>query len=55
MRILLDTCTFLWIHEGSAQVSPRARELFTSPESDVFLSSVSVWEIAVKQLLREAA
>ena len=51
MRLLLDTCTFLWIAAGSAQLSRRAAELFGDPANDVFLSAVSAWEIAVKHAL----
>ena len=51
MKILLDTCTFIWIVEGSAQLSPVAIKLFQNPEHDVFLSSISVWEILVKHRL----
>lgn len=48
MRILLDTCTFLWFQADSPQLSPSARALILDPANDVFLSSVSVWEIARK-------
>ena len=49
MRVLLDTCSFLWIAVDAPELSNRAREVFRNPENDVFLSSVSTWEIAVKQ------
>lgn len=48
MRLLLDTCTFLWITAESPQLSFEALDLFTEPENEVYLSSVSTWEIAVK-------
>lgn len=48
MRLLLDTCTFLWIAEGAPVLSATARELFRDPANPVFLSSVSAWEISVK-------
>ncbi len=48
MRLLLDTCTFLWIVEGSARLSARARELFEDPGNEVSLSAVSAWEVALK-------
>ncbi|MGH7318206.1 MAG: hypothetical protein ACRELA_01040 [Candidatus Rokuibacteriota bacterium] len=40
MRVLLDTCTFLWIVGGMSDLSPRARELFVDPDNDVYLSAV---------------
>jgi PIN domain nuclease of toxin-antitoxin system len=51
MRILLDTCTFLWIITGAPELSTRARELFSNPENDVYLSAVSTWEISIKHAL----
>lgn len=51
MRLLLDTCTFLWIASGSTQLSRRAAQLFADPANEVFLSAVSAWEIALKYSL----
>lgn len=48
MKILLDTCTFLWIIAGSKELSSRAREVFVDPDVDVYLSAASCWEISVK-------
>jgi PIN domain nuclease of toxin-antitoxin system len=51
VRLLLDTCTFLWIVGGSTELSGRAREVFADPANEVFLSAASAWEIAVKHRL----
>ena len=48
MKLLLDTCTFLWVVTDDEALSSLSRELFSDPTNDVFLSSVSVWEIMVK-------
>jgi len=48
MRILLDTCTFLWIITDAPELSTRARQLFREPANEVFLSSVSALEISIK-------
>jgi PIN domain nuclease of toxin-antitoxin system len=48
MKLLLDTCTFLWLITDAADLSARARSLFRDPANRVFFSSVSAWEIAVK-------
>lgn len=48
LRVLLDTCTFLWLISDDPKLSDKARSLFESPENEVFLSSVSFWEINVK-------
>jgi PIN domain nuclease of toxin-antitoxin system len=47
----LDTATFLWIVSDAAELSEEAREIFADPENEVYLSSVSAWEIAVKHAL----
>lgn len=48
MRLLLDTCTFLWVVTDDAELSAAARELIVDPDNEVLLSAVSTWEIAVK-------
>jgi len=51
VKLLLDTCTFLWLTKGREALSPKAVEAFTDPKNEVYLSSVSAWEINVKFLL----
>ncbi len=51
MRILLDTCTFLWLITDDIALSASARNTFVDPDNDVYLSAVSVWEITVKHSL----
>lgn len=51
MRILLDTCTFLWLITDDMALSPSARNAFVAPDNEVYLSAVSVWEITVKHSL----
>ena len=51
MKLLLDTCTFLWIASGSTPLSTGAAGLFLDPTLEVFLSVVSCWEIAIKHSL----
>jgi len=48
MKILLDTCAFIWITTDAPELSPKARDVFRNSENEMFLSSVSVWEIMVK-------
>ena len=47
MRLLLDTCSFLWLAGGSA-LSVAAVAAVRDPSNEVFLSAVSAWEIATK-------
>jgi PIN domain nuclease of toxin-antitoxin system len=51
MKILLDTCTFLWFVTNAPALSDRAGELFADAENEVYLSAVCTWEIAVKHAL----
>jgi len=51
VRILLDTCTFLWVITDDIALSASARNAFVDPDNDVYLSAASVWEIAVKHSL----
>ncbi|MPZ78125.1 MAG: PIN domain-containing protein [Deltaproteobacteria bacterium] len=48
MRLLLDTVTFLWVINDAPELSAQARELFIDAGNEVYLSSVSAWEVALK-------
>ena len=48
MKVLLDTCTFLWALTGDPRLTQRVADLFRDPDNDVFLSAASAWEIAQK-------
>lgn len=48
MRILLDTHAFLWTAVGSSQLSVNATNLFLETQNELYLSVVSLWEIAIK-------
>ncbi|MBW1816689.1 MAG: type II toxin-antitoxin system VapC family toxin [Deltaproteobacteria bacterium] len=51
MKVLLDTCSFLWIILDAPELSNDARTLFADPSNEVYLSAVSSWEIALKYAL----
>jgi PIN domain nuclease of toxin-antitoxin system len=51
VNFLLDTCTFLWIVSDSPELSEKARQLFTDPNNEIYLSVASAWEIIVKHKL----
>jgi PIN domain nuclease of toxin-antitoxin system len=48
LDFLLDTCTVVWMDAGSSRLSRLASSIVTDPANKLFVSSVSVWEIAVK-------
>ena len=51
MKLLLDTCVFLWVLTDDKALSDQPREWIADPENEIYLSSVSVWEIMVKHAL----
>jgi PIN domain nuclease of toxin-antitoxin system len=51
VRLLLDTCTFLWLAGGGTTLSAAAASAVRTASNDVLLSAVSVWEIAAKYRL----
>jgi PIN domain nuclease of toxin-antitoxin system len=47
VKVLLDTCTFLWIASASPRLSKSAAG-FIDQNSERYLSAASAWEIAIK-------
>ena len=52
MNLLLDTHVALWAITDSPRLSAPARAWITDPESDLWVSAASLWEIAIKHALR---
>ena len=48
MKLLLDTCAFIWLASYPRQLGKNAHDLYAAPNNEVFLSSISAWEIAIK-------
>ncbi|HMW03331.1 MAG: type II toxin-antitoxin system VapC family toxin [Blastocatellia bacterium] len=48
MKFVIDTHTFLWLTSGDPQLSQTALDLLQDAESEIWLSEVSLWEIAIK-------
>jgi len=48
MNYLLDTHTFIWTLSDPEKIPAKTRNIVEDPESEVFVSSVSFWEIAIK-------
>ena len=51
MKVLLDTCALLWFLRDDSELSERAAQLIENPNTDAFVSVVSIWEIAIKASL----
>jgi PIN domain nuclease of toxin-antitoxin system len=48
MKFLLDTHTFLWAIRSPGEIADRARSILTDPASELLISIVIPWEIAIK-------
>jgi PIN domain nuclease of toxin-antitoxin system len=48
VKLLLDTCTFLWIVSGSPRLSKTAAAAFLDRNNERYLSAASAWEIGIK-------
>jgi PIN domain nuclease of toxin-antitoxin system len=53
MKLLLDTHTFIWFSEDNASLSQTAKASIENIENDVYLSTVSLWEITIKVQLKK--
>ncbi len=51
MRALLDTHTFLWWITDDSKLSPHVRKIISNGDNQLFFSSASGWEIAIKAQL----
>ncbi len=48
---MLDTHALLWWLQGGAALAPKAVEVIANPESEIWVSAASVWEISIKSAL----
>ena len=51
MKLLIDTHAALWLFNEHENLSPRARDFLRNEESELYISIVSAWEIAIKHSL----
>ncbi len=48
MNYLLDTHTLLWNLISTKKLSIKVKKIISNPQSDIFISTVSLWEISLK-------
>jgi PIN domain nuclease of toxin-antitoxin system len=48
MRYLLDTHTVIWYLDNSRRLPPRTEEIIDDDNNRVYISSISLWETAIK-------
>jgi PIN domain nuclease of toxin-antitoxin system len=53
MKALLDTHALLWWALDDKRLSPRALRIIRDPETEIVVSVVSLWEIAIKAGLKK--
>jgi PIN domain nuclease of toxin-antitoxin system len=49
MRLLLDTHAFVWWQTNDPQLSTSARTAIAARSNDIFVSAVTIWELAMKR------
>jgi PIN domain nuclease of toxin-antitoxin system len=55
LRLLLDTHALLWWLDGNSKLAPVAAAAISDPDNFVAVSSVSIWEVAIKVKIRRLA
>jgi len=48
MKYLLDTHAFLWSIANTKELSKNVIRVIKNPDNEIYVSSVSLWEIAIK-------
>ena len=48
MRYLLDTHVVIWHFDDSPELSKKTKEIIDNPKNELYISSVSLWETAIK-------
>lgn len=48
MRLLLDTCVFLWLATEPSRLTQKATVALDDEQNELFLSDASIWEITLK-------
>lgn len=53
MKILLDTHAIIWFIDGNVSLSKKCRELIVDIDNQIFISCVSLFEMAIKLKLNK--
>jgi PIN domain nuclease of toxin-antitoxin system len=51
VKVLLDTCAFLWLVTDDPKLSPLAKDIFLDSANELLLSAVTGFEITIKYSL----
>jgi PIN domain nuclease of toxin-antitoxin system len=53
VNLLLDTHVFLWWDKQAKALDADTRAVIADPANQIFVSAVSIWEIAIKRRLKK--
>ncbi len=53
MNYLIDTHILIWFTEGSNKLSKNHIEILNNPDNIIYVSSITLWEIAIKSSLNK--
>jgi PIN domain nuclease of toxin-antitoxin system len=48
VKLLLDTCTLLWLARGDRTIPATVRDRVMRADTELFVSAVTAWEVAIK-------
>ena len=48
MKYLLDTHVIIWYYENLSKIPPEINKIIDNPRNNIYISSASLWEIAIK-------
>ena len=51
VRYLIDTHIFIWADSDPQKLSPQVRSIIQNPQNQIYLSTVSLWEMQIKHNL----
>jgi len=55
MNCLLDTHTFIWATLQTNKLSKASKEIITNRNNDIYVSTISFWEISLKTRMKKFA
>lgn len=53
MKFLIDTHILIWLAVSPERISKSAFEIIENPQNDLYVSTVTLWEIAIKLSIKK--
>ena len=51
MKLLLDTHTIIWWDSAPSELTPHVQDLLAEQDHSLWLSTVSIWEMLIRESL----